>query len=151
MSATNFKMNNRLMDYVLSYQIPNRNYLLHVTFWSYSDFNRLSSAQFEALDNELLLSDLIAMLISVEDTILTCGTANFLGYSNQCTLTGFLDFNNSKIVTIQFNQLYPSPDTARFPHILNVEIFVCNKETDFMSIHQNTSFHNGSSTTFHLL
>ena len=144
-------MNNRLTDYVLPYQISGRNYLLHVSFWSFSDFNRLSSAQFESLDTGLLLNDLIAMLVSVEDTILTCGTANFLGYSNQCTLTGFLDFNNSKIVTVQFNQLYPSPDISKFPHILNVEIFVCNKEIDFMSIHQNTSFHNGSSKTFHLL
>ena len=144
-------MNSRLMDYVTPFQTENKNYLLHVTFWSFSDFNRLPSIRFRGIDSNHLAAALVSMLSNMEEILFEHNFIHFLGYSNPNILTEFLDLNNSKIVTVQFNVLFRSPDIGIAPHVINVDIFVCNKELDFMTVYQNSSSHNGSSKTFHLL
>ena len=144
-------MNCRLMSYNLKHKDSSGNYVLQTSFWSFSNFERMPVTSFKAIDTKALTNNLMALIPAIEEPLSVYGVFNYLGYTESCTLTDFVDGQNAQIVSIQFQQLYPSPDSSRFPHLLGVDVFVCDKEIDFASLCTNSAAHSGSATTFHLL
>ena len=125
--------------------------MFHTTLWSFPDFTRIPSDALRSLDVNLLTAQVSELFISIERTFFDQGVFSFLGYSEPGFLTEFIDHHEAKIVSIQFSKFFESPNTTEYPHILIVDIFLCDKETDFATLHRNTACHDGASTTFELL
>ena len=139
------------MDYDMLNRQEGCHLLLHTTFWSFPNFNQLSPSMFDALNFEALQSDLVTLYQRVESRLLHHNVFNFLGYADHCTLTDFVDSHDAKIVTVQFGCRYQSPDIDQFPHVINVDIFLCEKGLDFATMCQSGVSHEGASNTIHLL
>ena len=144
-------MNRRLMNYRLSHQNQEKFYLFHTTLWSFPEFTRIPSDTLLNLDTTDMTRQIMGIFSTIEENFFEQEVFNFLGYSESGFLTDLIDQFEAKIVTVQFSKLYESPNLTEFPHVLIVDIFLCDKEVDFASLHRNTTHHDGSSTTFELL
>ena len=144
-------MNLRLMNFHLRYQQPDETIIFHTTFWTHSEFANILSSDFESIDVAAMTDHLGRVFQSIKEIFFNLNVFNFLGYSDQCVLTEFVASHHSQIVTIQFSKLYRSEDPSNVPHIVIVDIFVCDQDIDFTSPLQNELAHNGTAKTFNLL
>ena len=125
--------------------------LLHTTFWTFPNFSQLSPSMFDTLNHEALQDDLVNLFQSVEARLFQHNVFNFLGYADHCALTAFVDSLDAKIATVQFGCRYRSPDISQFPHVISVDIFLCDRNLDFAAMYHSGASHDGSSKTIHLL
>ena len=129
----------------MPYRQDGQHFLFHTTFWSFSNFNRLSASTLSSLNEDVLLSDLVKMFLEVEEAFYALGSFHFVDYSEPCLLTDFIHENDAKIVTVHFSQIYRSPDLEKFPHVMSVDIYVCDREFEYMAVYRNTAAHDDSS------
>ena len=144
-------MNLRLMNLHLTYQQPDDFIIFHTTFWTHANFNNILSDDFESVDVEAITSHLGRVFQSIKEIFFNLNVFNFLGYSDQCVLTNFVESHQARIVTMQFSKLYQSTNIPEVPHIVIVDIFICERDLDFTSPLQNELAHGGTATTFNLL
>ena len=139
------------MSYLFTHKSQEQFYIFQTTLWSAQGFNQLPRAALLNVDTEAWTALLSRLIAKVEKPFFDAGLFNYLGFTESCVLTEFLSSFNTRVVTIQFHCIYQSPDVNLFPHVIGVDICVCEEGAGFIASPGQFITQDSSSTTFKLL
>lgn len=139
------------MSYLLEQRQSDEFYIFQTNIWSAPDFNRLPRGSLISIDIEAWTAILSSLFSAIEPTFFEAGVFNYLGYSDSCVMTDFFTAFDTKIVSLQFHSIYQSPNLSQYPHVLGVDIFVCEEENDPSALARQIMLQDTDSTAFKVL
>ena len=128
-----FEMNTKRWYLTLQCNNEEESFVFNITFWSYPEFQRISPEDFMELNDEDMKMNLLNLYARVEHKFIDYRCFHYLGYRDPCTLVNFIDSHRAQIINLSLGMLHRSTDPAQHPHFMSVDIYLLEREIDFLS------------------
>ena len=139
------------MSYLIEQRESEEFYIFQTHIWSAPSFNRLPRSSLLSIDTNSWTSILSSLFTAIGPSFFEAGVFNYFGYSGPCVITDLFNVFNTKIMSLQFHSIYQSPNLSQYPHVIGVDIFVCEEEGDPSAIASQIMLQDTDSTAFKVL